>query len=275
MNIFFTGHKGFLGTELIPHLQKNHNVFYEYFNLCDKKLVEEYCYDNNINFIIHAAIKGGRRVRKDEPSDFYNNILMFENLQRLGINMINFCSGAAYGRDTSIDGLKEYDTGKTIPTDYYGLAKYQISMRCSQLYHVKNLRFFNVFGPQESDDRFIKANIKRYLNNEPQIVFVDKYMDFFGIEDTKTVVDFYIKNFNDINIFDCINLVYDEPKVKLTDVCNIINNLSDHKVDVIVENKEKTFNYYGDGRNMRILSLNGVELNGLIEEIRNCYNYIK
>lgn len=272
MNIFFTGHKGFLGEELIPHLQHNHKVFYSYFDLCDKELVEKYCYDNNIEFIIHAAIRGGRRVREDQADDFYNNILMFENLQRLNISMLNFCSGAAYGRESSIDMPKEFDTGKTIPTDYYGLSKYQISNRCAQLYHVKNLRFFNVFGPKETEDRFIKTNIKKYINKEPQTVFADKYMDFFGIEDTKKVVDVYIENFYDIDLPDCINLVYDKPKYKLSEICDLINNLSDHKVEIQILSNEQTFNYYGNGELLKYLDLN---LNGLIEEIKNCYNYIK
>ena len=271
MNIFFTGHRGFLGRELIPHISKTHNVYTEYFDYCNSNLVQNVVKAHNIDFIIHAAIRGGRRVREDTGDDFYNNILMFENLANTNLPMINFCSGAAYGRESSIDGPTEYEIGKVIPKDYYGLSKFLISKRCSQLSNVKNLRFFNVFGPQETEDRFIKTNIKNYINNKSIIVFKDKYMDFFGINDTKTVVDFYINNFNDSMTPPTVNLVYDN-KLSLTDIGMYINTLSEHNVNIVTNSDDWDNNYYGSGNTLRDLNLN---LNGIMEEIKNCYNYIK
>ena len=59
-------------------------------------------YWSSIDFIIHAAVRGGRRIREDISDDFYNNVRMFEVLASQGIPMITFCSGAVYGRQEDI-----------------------------------------------------------------------------------------------------------------------------------------------------------------------------
>jgi nucleoside-diphosphate-sugar epimerase len=272
MNIFFTGHNGFLGSELIPHLQSTgHIVYTGNLNLCDKKAVDRFCIVNNIEFIIHAAIKGGRRVAIDTAADFHNNVAMFENLQHLNIPMVNFCSGAAYDKNQNIHELSENDIGLNIPADFYGLAKYVISQRCMYIKHIKNLRFFNVFGPNETEDRFIKTNIRNYINNRNQIIFKDKYMDFFGISDTKKVIDLILQNFNDINIPSCVNLVYTK-KYTLSDICNTINTLSSYTVDVDIQTTGWDNAYTGNGT---VLNNLNIQLDGIVSEIVRCFNFIR
>ena len=135
---------------MIPLLEKDHTVQYANVDYSDPNIVDSFFRNRSVDFIIHAAIRGGRRVRVDTADDLYNNLQMFENLAELGIPMINICSGAAYGRQDHIIGVSERQFGKKIPTDYYGFAKYLISHRCRQYDHVYNLRFFNVFGAQVS-----------------------------------------------------------------------------------------------------------------------------
>jgi nucleoside-diphosphate-sugar epimerase len=81
MNILFTGHRGFLGREVIPHLLKTHDVFYPNIDYTNKELVDSFVTKNKIEFILHAAIKGGRRVRQDIPDDFYVNMKCLRTLQ--------------------------------------------------------------------------------------------------------------------------------------------------------------------------------------------------
>ena len=95
--------------------------------------------------------------------------------------------------DLLVYNLRENEVGEVITEDYYGFAKYLISQRCKQLDHVSNLRFFNVFGPTTPNDMFTTVNIKNYIHKREIVIFKDKYMDFFGIEDTKKVVDLYLK----------------------------------------------------------------------------------
>ena len=143
MNILFTGHKGFLGKELISDLQAHgHNIITKVIDYCDNTALDNFILSTKIDFILHAAIRGGRRTHQDTSDILYNNITMFENLAHYGIPMFNFCSGAAYGRSKPISGGKECELGNVIPADYYGLSKYIISMRCQQQSKITNLRFF-------------------------------------------------------------------------------------------------------------------------------------
>jgi nucleoside-diphosphate-sugar epimerase len=267
MNILFTGHRGFLGRELIPYLAKNHNVFYPDIDYTNKELVDLFVEQNNIEYILHAAIKGGRRVRQDIPDDFYINIKMFENLAIQKIPMINFCSGAAYGRQEDIYLMEEYKVGERIPEDYYGFAKNLITNRCRQLDHVYNLRFFNVFGPQTPDNMFTSVNIKNYMFKKEIVIFKDKFMDFFGIEDTKKVVDLYLELKQ--NLPKEVNLVYDV-KTKLSDVADIINNLSDYKVPINFLEEGIDKSYCGSGLVLKQFEL---KFDGLENELTNCYEY--
>ena len=249
MNILFTGHKGFLGREMIPYLSQNHNVLCPNIRYTNSVDVDEFIKNNPIDIILHAAIKGGRRVVVDEPEDCYDNILMFENLAKHGIKMINFDSGASYDRRRSIYGVYEEEIGDHIPVDYYGLSKFVTGWKCGDFEHTYNLRFFNVWGPQETDDRFTKVNVDNYINGQEIVIFRNKYMDFFYIEDTKKVVDLYLSS---DDLPKNINLVYPE-NVMLTDVANIINNLSKHNVPVKILKEGLDNSYCGNGSLLRAL----------------------
>lgn len=266
MRILFTGHRGFLGRELIPYLNENHDVTYAEANYASVKDVELFFRNRNFDFIIHSAIRGGRRVRADIADDFYNNMIMFEILASQKIPMINFCSGAAYGRQEEIFGVNENKIGERIPEDYYGFAKYLIAKRCNSLDHVYNLRFFNVFGPQTPNNMFTTANIKNYIHKREIVIFKDKFMDFFGINDTKKVIDLYLTK--NKNLPKDINLVYQENR-KLSEVAEIINNLADYKVPVSVLEPGMDNSYCASGHQLSKL---GLELDGIEHEIKTCYN---
>tara|TARA_B100000287_G_C20496618_1_gene727323 strand:+ start:135 stop:959 length:825 start_codon:yes stop_codon:yes gene_type:complete len=270
MKILFTGQRGFLGRELIPYLEEGgHDVTSSNIDYSDEKNVEQFFRNRErFDFIIHAAIRGGRRIREDIADDFHNNVRMFEVLASQGIPMITFCSGAVYGRQEEIYGLKENQVGIRIPTDYYGFAKYIIALRAHQLNHVYTLRFFNVFGPTSQKDMFTAANIRNYIDKKEIVVFKDKYMDFFGINDTKKVLDLYLAKAKELP--KDINLVYDTTQT-LCDVGDMINNLSTHKVPVKVVEGGMDKAYCGSGR---ILSTLDIKLDGLQHELKNVYEYM-
>lgn len=270
MKILFTGHRGNLGKEIIPLLAEDHSVQYYDIDYSDFDIVNSFFRNREIDFIIHAAIRGGRRVRADIADDFHNNMVMFENLAAQKIPMINICSGAAYGRQDNILKVSEKDFGTRVPQDYYGLSKYFITHRCRQLRHVYNLRFFNVFGSQSPKDMFTTANILNYINKREIVVFKDKFMDFFGVLDAKKVIDLYLTK--DENLPKELNLVY-EKTLLLSEVAEMINNLSDYKVPVDVLEGGYDKAYCGNGTNLSKLGLN---LDGLEKSLEYCYeNFCK
>jgi len=267
MKILFTGHRGTLGKELIPLLEEDHTVHYCDTNYAGVDEMNSFFRNREIDFIIHSAIRGGRRVRADIADDFYNNIMMFECLASQKIPMINFCSGAAYGRKEDIFKVNEGDFGKIIPEDYYGFSKYLITHRARQLNHVYNLRFFNVFGTESPKDMFTTTNIQNYIKRREIIIFKDKFMDFFGVLDAKKVIDLYLSKKQ--NLPKELNLVYTKTLL-LSEVAELINNLSDHKVpiDILETGHEKS--YCASGYEASKL---GLEFDGLEKSIQYCYDY--
>ena len=272
MKILFTGNRGNLGKELIPLLEEEHSVQCYDIDYSNFDNVNSFFRHRQIDFIIHAAIRGGRRVRADIADDFYNNMIMFENLAAQNIPMINICSGASYGRQDDIFKVDERHFGKRIPTDYYGLSKYLITHRSRQLKHVYNLRFFNVFGACAPKDMFTTANIINYINKREIVVFKDKFMDFFGVHDAFKVIDLYLKSGKDRHSLPKeLNLVY--PKVTLlSEVAGMINNLSDYDVPVDVLEPGCDRAYCGSGTELSKL---GLELDGLQKSLEYVYENLR
>jgi hypothetical protein len=121
-----------------------------------------------------------------------------------------------------------------------------------------------VFDENELNTRFIKGNIKRYINNEPIIIYQDKVMDFFYMKDLISLIDYYINNDNLPKQIDCS---YDT-LYKLSDVAKIINNLSNYKVDIKIEQERIASPYYGITNVL-------IDFIGLEQGIKEVYNKLK
>ena len=275
MNILITGADGFIGSNIIQLLSKNTNFNFfkgtrNNMDLYSTDSIEKYIDENQIDSIIHCAIEGGSRLEQDTSEIFYRNILMYENLMKFNHRykvFINFGSGAEFDRRYDISNVNECNMFNAIPTDFYGLSKNIISKLSVNYYTSLNLRIFGCFYHYELPTRFIKNNINNYINHKPIIIHQDRYMDFFYMEDLVNVIKYFLDNPK--CLYKDINMSYIK-KYKLSDIANIINELSYYKVDINVESKNLGFNYTGNGEllNSLNLSLKGVELG-----IKECYNY--
>lgn len=274
MNIWLTTNKGFLGEELLPRLTTKYKTFSsnrEQVNLLNSSEVDSYIKENNIDVIIHNAIKGGRRNKKDSPEIVYENILMFENIAKNANRLkkiINFDSAASFDRKLSIDSFKESDLGKSVPSDFYGFSKMNIALRSLQIKNCYNLRIFNCFGPSETNDRVTKSNIIRYINNQDLIIYKNKYMDIFYIDDLWTVLNYYLLN---NYLPKDLNLVY-EQKNTLVEIAKNINNLDNKKSKILVYESGLDNSYTGDSTLIKSLNLKFL---GLEYGIKNMYETIK
>jgi nucleoside-diphosphate-sugar epimerase len=282
-NILITGAKGFIGSNLVEWANhKSINVFEgrrSTLNLYNGKDVEQYINDNHISTIIHTAIEGGMRSEEDSPDVFYHNLLMFENLikplsyQHL---FINLASGAEFDRRLNINNIDEEMIRHRTPVDYYGLSKNIISKRLRNLNPRSvyesggayfNLRLFSCFNYNEDDSRMIKSSIRKYIRGEPIVIHQDKYVDFFYFKDFTNVLDKILRNWPEINVRD-MNVVYND-KAKLSDVANIINDLSDHKTPIIFEQEGRGLSYTGNGGKLNYMKFNFI---GLEQGIKECYD---
>lgn len=264
MSLLFTGHKGFLGRELIPNLRLLDEVVLFDGDLTNFRELQSYAQKQSVTRIIHAAVRGGRRNKIDSQEILVNNVQATTNVLNLDLPTVLFCSGAIYNRDFSINCAKEDESLSSFPNDYYGQSKFVSTALARNRAGCNILRFFNVFGPTEGMDRFISYNISQYIKRKPMKVFSDFEMDFFYVADTLAVLTKWLRG---DDLPSELNMVYPE-KFRLSEICETINGLANHSVPIEIEQPPKNRNYTGSGQ--RLSSMN-LPLLGLIHGLRQMY----
>jgi nucleoside-diphosphate-sugar epimerase len=240
MNILITGSNGFIGRNLKHLLSQTYGYNITTLTRKDADLLDPNEVKSFFNkqkqpfdLVLHTATDGGRRTIQDQPYIVYNNLLMLYNLlacQSAFQCIISFGSGAELDRryDINPQAINRY------PIDPYGLSKSVIDKISATEPKLCNFRIYNCFGFDEQPDRMIRNNIIRYLNHENMIIHQDKKMDFFFVGDLAQLIHFFIDSNNIPKLFDCCY----KDKTLLSDIANLINNLDDHKVDIIYENND-------------------------------------
>ena len=254
MKILITGANGYIGKSLYSALQDKYEVTTITRNECnlnDILAVNNYFQDKYFDVIIHCAVKGGSRLQQDDWSVLDTNLQMYYNL---------------YSNKNKFGKLIHFGSGAEIcdNTNPYGFSKEVIRKSILNNNNFYNLRIFGVFDENELDTRFIKGNIKRYLNNEPMIVYQDKVMDFIYMSDLVKIVEYYINN----NGPKEINCNYDNI-ISLNDIARIINSLNEYRVNIKIESEKQGKPYVGNFKDL------GIEFIGLEQGIKEIYNKLK
>jgi len=276
LRILVTGCNSFLGQEISnSFLSKKYELI-----LADRKVldvsreweVDSFFINNQIDVVIHTAIKGGRRNCEDTFSDFANNIKMFNNLMNNSDRfelMFNFGSGAEFNRQL---GVKEGSESNFVPRDFYGLAKNLITKEIKRHNsNIVNLRLFGCFGIFEEEDRFIKNSAKNLLANRAVLIHKDKKMDFVSAEDVCKVIEFYIENFSQGALPIDLNLCY-EQKHTLKNIADEICRLMNLKNNVIIAESGMAPEYTGCAKKIKQV---GVIMDGLESGLRRMIKSIE
>jgi UDP-glucose 4-epimerase len=254
MKILITGGNGYIAKSLYNSLKDKYDITCitrQDFDLTNSSETLKYFSNKYFDVIIHCAVSGGSRLRSDSWNDMDNNLKMYYNLLNCSDRfekLIHFGSGAE----------------TNAPESPYGLSKRVIANSILEQKNFYNIKIFGVFDENELDTRFIKGNIKRYINKESMIIHQDKFMDFFYMKDLISLVDYYINNDNLPKQIDCS---YDK-LYKLSNVVNIINDLDDYKVDIKIKQEGTDLSYYGIAN----VLLNFI---GLEQGIKEIYNKLK
>jgi len=266
VKILFTGHRGFLGRELIPKLQEHADITVFEGDVRNFPELYKFVRTNKIKKVIHSAAKVARRNKAETVQDLEDNLIMGANIIRLDLPTLSFCSGKIFGSQFSIDGLAESKAGEVYPADFYGQSKYLFKSITRDNLNIYLCRFFNVFGVSEANDRFIKANIVRYLSEKPMVIHQDLIMDTFYVSDALFLISDWINN---VEIPKEVNMVY-KKKYYLSEICSLINDLRGHQVPIVIENDKPGKNYFGDSTIFSSLkySLTGIE-NGLLQVLKS------
>jgi dTDP-4-dehydrorhamnose reductase len=254
MNILITGGNGYIGRSLYKGLKDNFNVTTisrNDFDLCNIHNMLDFFNNKYFDVVLNCAAIGVNNTKSDDWNIMVNNISIHYNLSQCSNHfnrLINFGSGAEL-----------YD--KSSP---YGLGKYVIKESVLLTPNFYNIRIYGLFDENETDGRFIKSSIKKYINKESIVVIKNKKMDFIYMEDFLLIVKYYILE-NDISKeIDC---TYYKTKT-IIDIANIINKLDDYQVDIIID-KENGVDYCGK---YSPINLNYI---GLEQGIRNVYEKLK
>jgi GDP-L-fucose synthase len=214
--------------------------------------MSEFFQDKHFDVVIHCAVQGGSRLKKDSYKDMDVNLIMYYNLLQHKPHykkLIHLGSGAEIYNSESP----------------YGLSKKIIANSISEVENFYNIRIFAIFDENEWETRFIKTCIKKYINNEPMEIHQNKYMDFFYMEDLVSLVELYILNDNLPKEIDC---TYCESKT-LYHVTDIINHLNDHQVEIKLNNADVGTEYTGKFTDL------GINYIGLEKGIIETYNKLK
>tara|TARA_Y100000385_G_scaffold291830_1_gene372847 strand:+ start:9155 stop:9937 length:783 start_codon:yes stop_codon:yes gene_type:complete len=260
MKILVTGKNGYIGSSLLSKLDSMFDFTYpnfyvgvgrDDFDLTDRKsttdFLSKYGY---FDVIIHTAICGGSRLKKDENDVLANNLKMFYNLianvHRFG-QLISLGSGAELNW----------------PSDPYGLSKLIIADTISSHSKLNNIRIFGVFDKNELDTRFIKTCLTQYKNKQPMVIHQNKFFDFIYMDDLVTVIKFIILNPN-IKTIDCC---YKE-NYTLREIADYINTLDNHSCEIKVNKTDLGVPYTGHFKDYK-LDLIGLKqgINKVLDEI--------
>jgi GDP-L-fucose synthase len=252
--ILITGSNGYIAKSLYNAFKDKYDVTCitrQDFDLTNLSETLKYFSGKYFDIVIHCAVSGGSRLRLDSWNDMDNNLKMYYNLLSCKdkfTKLIHFGSGA--------------ETNS--PESPYGLSKRVIANSILEQKDFYNIKIFAVFDENELDTRFIKGNIKRYINKEPIVIHQDKWMDFFYIKDLISLVNYYITN-NDLpKQIDC-----SYPGLyKLSEIANMINKLDEYEVDIKIEKEGIDLPYYG----MANVLLGFI---GLEQGIKEVYNKLK
>lgn len=252
MKILITGGNGYIAQSLYHTLKNKYQVTTisrDNFDLTSYHQTCEWFHEREYDVVIHTAITGGSRLISETSKVVQDNLAMYNNLY---VNKYQFKKLISFGSGAEIFS----------PDSYYGVSKRTIADSIAKTPEFYNLRIFATFDENELNTRFIKANIRRYMNKEPMIVHTDKVMDFFYMKDLIELVEYYIQEKSPDKTINCSY----KQKYTLTNITDSINKLDTYKVPVIIENKNKLEFYCGESHNMPIKTI------GLETGIYNVYN---
>ena len=265
--ILITGGNGFLASNFIEKLANYEieSISRNDFDLRNLESTNIFFKDKKFDIVLHTAVVGGNRLIEDQKDCVYDNAIMTMNLlknMKSWKRLINFSSGAELDRSQDIHGNTN-NCFNRIPEDPYGLSKNIVSRLLANYENVYNLRIFNVFAKNELDRRMIKNSIKNYINGDPIVIHQDKYMDFFYIDDLVKLVNLYIEGERLSKEIDCVY----ETKYKLSEIAQIINNLSNKKVIIKIEKNDFGKKYCGHFESFT----NTLKYKGLEKSIKDIY----
>ena len=258
LSILITGAKGFVGKNLRLglHDEKEFHITslsHEDLDLTDENQVRNYFQTHSFDYVIDTTVAGYVRPLGHETNDSIlldRNLRMFFNVVsnlHADTKLIYFGSGAEYDKRYPIQKVKENSSGKTIPADGYGLAKYIMSKYAENNPNITCLRIFGLYGPHEDYAyKFISNSIVKTLFKLPIIIHQNVIFDYLYIADLIVIIKQLIKHWPDHRVMN----VTPTESIDLITVSKIIQQVTDSKSDIRILNDGLNKEYTGDNQKL-------------------------
>lgn len=254
--ILITGANGYIAKSLAKSLSEYNIVTRtrQELDIANSEEVDKFFANNNIDYVIHTATTGGKRLLPDTQEVYDTDLAMFNNLAKHSDfykRMFVFGSGAEF----------------TLQPPFYGEVKKEITKLASAYKNITVLRLYGCFGELEEPQRFFKNNLTKYLNRESMEVHSNIYMDFFYDKDVTKVIKMYLTS---SDLPPVLDLVY-STKYTLGELAEIINHLDEHQVNITVG--DSNGKYYIS--NSKLPEAIEQQLTGLYEGLKATYKILK
>ncbi len=277
MNIFIAGTNGFIGKNLVEHLNLNYN--HKLFtpnslelNLLNKTDIDNYITSNKIDIIIYAANKGGGRDENYKISNVLEiNLRMSFNIliQSDKVHKIIYLgSGAEYGKHKPIINAKETDS-KTLPFDEYGLYKFICAKYAENSKNIYHLRIFGVYGKYEKYKAgFVSNAIVKNLIGMPIEIMQDVFFDYIYVKDLVKIISYFVEHEGKYKIYNATS----GAKINIVSLAKIINDISNFKSEILIKNPGLNLEYASNNERIR-KEIKDLTFTAHSSAIRELYNY--
>jgi len=254
MNIFLTGGSGFIGRNIIEAMSGKYNIIaptHAGLELTDADAVADFFRKNEIDVVIHSAVKPGHRNAKDPAGLLYGNTRMFFNLvrnsKRFG-RMILLSSGLVYDMRHYLPKMKEEYFDVHVPVDEAGFSKYIAACHTERADNILELRIFGIFGKYEDYAiRFISNMICKAIFDLPLTMHQNRRFDYIHINDLIPVLDYFMTNNARYKAY---NVTPDE-SVELRGLAEKVIAVSGKDLPVVTALEGLGIEYSGDNARLR------------------------
>ena len=183
MKILLTGHKGFIGSCLLPRLTKNHSVVgmdlqdgWDRDKLNNSQDLMSCEFKEEFDLIIHLAGKSGVRESINDPASYWrNNVEVSKRLfERYPNTRILYASSSS-----------AYEPH----LNPYAASKYIVEEAAACYPNTLGMRFHTVYSDSPRENMFLA----KFFNNKLEYV-TNHYRDFIHIEDLCDAIELCMKS---------------------------------------------------------------------------------
>jgi GDP-L-fucose synthase len=279
MIVLVTGGSGFIGRHIVARLSLSHEVLapsHADLDLTDGDAVKRWLAGKSIDAVVHAAVKPGHRNAPDATSLTDQNLRQFFAILRCRDafgRLVVVSSGAVYGAQRPVAGVREEDLGDVLPADEHGFSKYVEALELQHDGDAVELRPFGVFGPGEDYAiRFISNACCKALLGLPITLRRDRVFSYVWVEDLATVVEAALHDKRSGGLAAGAYNVTPPAPVRLRELADMVVAVSADKVPVKVAQAGMGSDYFGDAGKLNA-ALPGSTPTTMIEGVRRLYDW--